>query len=37
MRRHVYGGGAGAGGGCPPPPEGNQEAGRVGGAGQVNK
>ena len=36
VRRHVSGGGVGAGGGCPPL-EGNQEAGREGGAGQVNK
>ena len=38
VRRHIGIGGVGAGGGFPPPtPEGNQEAGRDGGAGQVNK
>ena len=35
VRRHIGGGGVGAGGGCPPP-EGNPEAGREGGVGQVN-
>ena len=36
VRRHIGGGDVRTGGGCPPP-EGNQEAGRVEDAGQVNK
>ena len=37
MRRHIGIGSVGVGGGFSPPMEGNQEAGREGGAGQVNK
>ena len=37
MRRHICIGSFGAGGGLSTPMEGNQEAGKEGGAGHVNK